>query len=243
MAQPTRSFPSVAYRVICTTEEVIWLDLHKPGVPAFRMKHYRDNDDTLALQCGFRDGVCHTFLWSRKTSALTVYTTPALGPFQLLIPAYNVDPPTPDIRRSGLAILHAPNRTLHAPTSKKQGPGVPEALLMHESAADGTVYQREFMTGKIPVATRENPHGRLEHKRLNAAQPLSHLPLEDPKAFKVAHLFMLYNSEYTFRRDSEYSEKLIAYMCQSCTQTRRVYAKESMVRIALNASPTTKREA
>lgn len=190
MAQPIRQFPSTTYRVICTSDEVVWLDLEKPGLPALRCKHFRDNDETLSLYSAYCDGLYHTFLWSRKTSAMTVYTHPAIGPAQLVLPPYDIPPPVPNMRRSGVSSIQ---------TSMKQRykAAVPEALILLESAADGAVYQRELISEASPklpsdVVDKE----RVEHRRIAADQPLSRVPLEDPKRFRVAHLFMLYNSTY-----------------------------------------------
>lgn len=196
MAQPTRSYPDTAHRIICTTKEVIWLDLDKPGAPVMRHQHYRDDDKTLSLHSEFCDGVYHTFLWSRKTPVMTVYTTPAIGPLQLVLPPYILPPPIPNLRRSGINSIHIPSKQL-----KRSDQILPESLILVESAADGAVYQRELIIESIPTMARGYEHGRLEHKRLNADQPLLHLPLRDPKVFKLAHLFMLYNS-MLFRQSS-----------------------------------------
>lgn len=186
MAQPSRSYPNSPHRVICTRTEIIWLDIERPGAPVLRLKHYHDDDDTLALHSAFCDGLCHTFLWSRKTPALSIYTTPAAGPMQLVLPVYNIPSPVPNMQRSGLASIHVPSRRW-----KKYS--APESLVLIESAADGSVYQRELVTHKMPVIPRELENGRVEHRRIGTDQPLTHLSLEDPKRFKVAHFFMLYN--------------------------------------------------
>ena len=190
MAQPTRQYSSTPYRIICTTEEVIWLDLDKPDVPALRLKHFRDNDDTLSLHSAFCEGLCHTFLWSRKTPAVTVYTHPVIGPVQLVLPQYDLPPPCPNIHRSGLT-------TIQTSMKQRYKAVVPETLILIESAADGTVYQRELISQSAPnLVSNKVEQERVEHKRIAAEQPLSHLPLQDPKRLRVAHLFMLYNSKW-----------------------------------------------
>lgn len=189
MAQPTRSYPYTAHRIICTTKEIIWLDLDKPGAPVMRHQHYRDDDKTLSLHSEFCNGVYHTFLWSRKTPVMTVFTTPAIGPLQLVLPPYTLPPPIPNLRRSGINSIHIPSKQL-----KRTDQILPESLILVESAADGAVYQRELIIESVPTMAHGYEHGRLEHKRLDADQHLLHLPLRDPKAFKLAHLFMLYNS-------------------------------------------------
>lgn len=189
MAQPTRQHPSTPYRIICTTTELIWLDLDKPDVPALRYKHYRDADDTLSLHSAFCEGLCHTFLWSRQTSSTTVFTHPVIGPTQLVLPPYDLPPPVPNIRRWGLT-------TIQTSMKQRYKAVVPEALILIETAADGTVYQRELISEAAPKLYSEAiEKERVEHKRIAAENPLSNLPMEDPKRFRVAHLLMLYNSK------------------------------------------------
>lgn len=213
MAQPTRQYPSTPYRIICTTEEIIWLDLEKPDVPALRYKHYRDSDDTLSLYTAFCEGLSHTFLWSRRTSAVTVYTHPVIGPAQLVLCPYDLPPPVANIRRSGLT-------TIQTSMKQRYKAVVPEALILIETARDGTMYQRELISQAAPkLVSGVVDQERVEHKRIAVDKPLSHLPVQGPKRFRAAHLFMLYNSKSHSTFPSEPADGIIVMLKRAVQQS------------------------
>lgn len=160
MAKPVSNAPDSTVRVICTTRELIWLDITESGPPVMRVRHRLDPDPSLSLSSAFFDGgewyaslsrkgcdmltgyafsVHYHTLWSRQPAPVVIYANRDGSPVQLLADPFHIAPPEHLLVRTGLSLLTKPS------SSSKSS-----QLMLFEASGDGGLYARQLNSNFKP---------------------------------------------------------------------------------------------